>query len=235
MAEAPPPGHHGGGGASSDNGAPADVAAASTSAAAVTPAPDPETERAMLVAQLETLQQAYSTIETTFGEYRQQTRHAMIAIGAELSNRHPELAGVVNAVLAAPEAGGGSTEGGASADGAPTHGAPARATLMHLTAVASEAREVDDRSDGSCGHGSDERQRSGSDEGGSEHGSERGSDRGSDHSGSNGHSEGGASHGSGASGGAISHASSSNATSSSCEPRSEISGSSGPTSNSISS
>ena len=144
----------------------------------------------MLTAQFETLQRTLAAVEGRFGEYRNETQHAMVAIGAELAQSHPQLAGVVNAVIEAETltlpkssvggAGRGEAEGavgaaageaaaagGATADSA---GAPAqRATLLHLTAVAAaeaeaEARESDDRSDDSCGHVSDDRCGSNEDE-----------------------------------------------------------------------
>ena len=245
------------------------AAEAETEAAAAGDGSGAAEERAMLTTQLAMLERALATVESTFAQYREQTRHAMIAVGAQIAQRQPHLTALVCAVIDQPPTGPNATDA-SSAEPPPKAAALAeqpapsasgqRATLRDLTAAAQEARESDDRSEDSCGGGSGSDDRCASDErcgsegdggdseprdGGNESNERSGSeDRGSDSEKSNGHSDGGRSGGSGsargsAHGSAGAGSASSKATSSSLEPRSDVSersgSSGGPTSASFAS
>lgn len=237
---------------------------------------------ALLSEQLQKLEQALTTVEGAFRQHEEQTRHAMVAIGATLADFSPPLSGLLGAVVGVPMPQADPRYGGddrtrlsaaikppaANPDvaGKAQHesngAASAHATLLHLTAVAEDAREVDARSDGSSGGGSDDRcgsgshERSGSEDRGSDRGSEQGSEKSNERGSEKGSAagslaSGGGSAKSGNSGGGCSDsskaascssnaasASSNAASSSSAEPRSDLSHSSGsgaPTSTSISS
>ena len=244
-------------------------AEAETEAAAAGDGSGAAEERAILTTQFAMLERTLASVESTFTQYREQTRHAMIAIGAQIAQRQPHLTALVCAVIDQPPTGPNATDA-SSAEPPPKAAALAeqpapsasgqRATLRDLTAAAQEARESDDRSEDSCGGGSGSDDRCASDErcgsegdggdseprdGGNESNERSGSeDRGSDSEKSNGHSDGGRSGGSGsargsAHGSAGAGSASSKATSSSLEPRSDVSersgSSGGPTSASFAS
>ena len=151
------------------------------------------------------LEEALTQVESIFAQHRHSTRQAMIAIGAALTERQPQLTSLISAVVSSRFEGDGADSGASGAasgsDAAGGGGAASceggrdsdvsdaaqhrkeeqhRATLRHLTAVAEDARSEDMSGGGSDdGRGSDERESGGVGSGsGSEHGEEHGHDDG---------------------------------------------------------
>ena len=155
-----------------------------------------EPSTASLLETLHSVEQHLAKTSRAFANHQHESRHAMIAIGATLAQRHPHLTSLIRAVVAFPavDAGeSGSSEPprdvGAQSEAHPSACVPSaaevavgeqsaasapsntgvRTTLLHLTAVAEDA--CSDASGGGSDERSDDHERSGaSDHGDAEEG-----------------------------------------------------------------